>query len=476
MTKMPKINYLLPLNDYLYIYQNFEYQFGDFIKWWFKQPLRRNLQQKHALDWTTKMRLLAITSHSLIIFKSIILGQILFNSWWFGLVLIPLIQQFSPLFIGVATIMISPLDYYQKRQILKAAVQKRRRLSQLKVIAIDGSFAKTSIKEMLYTLLWKDFQVVKTPKSYNTLVSIARSFLTDVKPTTEVFIAEMDAYHPGEIRALANLVKPNLGLITNIAPQHLERFGSMDKLAKAQFEIAESLTKEGQLFLNADDQLSQQLAPNYDIAKTFIGQSPQADIQYRNLELTKQGTKGQIKFKSGDWQTVTLPLYGEHHFANYAAAAALAKAVGLPVSKIIARSQLFQPTPHRMEVSHQNGVTIIDNSYNANPISSQSAMKLLQQFDGSRKWLMTPGLVELGDQFQAQNTNLGELAALSADQIILVGQNAKQPIMHGLKLQQFPDQQLHLVDSTKAGFELFWSQAQAGDVLLIENDLPDQYS
>ncbi len=455
---------LFPLFDHLYIYQNFEYESMDFLRWFLKSPFKRNLQKKHKLEWTSKARLLALTSLFLTVLVSV------YFSWFFILIFIFL----DPFILVVSQIILSPFELYQKNKIIESAKRKMAILPKIKVVAVVGSFAKTSTKNMLYTILWKDFRVVKTPKSFNTPISVARTVLTDVKDNTEIFIVEMDAYHPGDIRRLCGIVKPDLGVITSIAAQHLGRFGSMEKLAKAQFELAESLPKDGLLFLNSQDGWSSKLSPDYSNRKIFYGDKD-SDYFAEKVMQTTDGLSFEIKTKRGEKVSVKLPVLGAHNVINFLSATAIANQLGLSLKRISERAEKILPTPHRLEVRKQGNMTIIDNTYNTNPTSSKSSLKLLNDLEGKQKILVTPGLVELGKEHDKENFEFALEAAKVCDEIIIVGENAKVPLLKGLESTRFPKQKTHLVSSTSDGLSLLKTLIEPGAVVLLENDLPDQY-
>lgn len=473
------INTLFPLVDYLYIYQLLEYESGDFLRWFSKHPFKRSLQRKHQIVWTSKAKLLFIISLCLILGCSFLLTRFIWGEMvdlyflitWLGLFVYFAI--FSPLFLVLAQIILSPLEIYKREKTIKLAKNKLSKLTDLKVIAIDGSYAKTSTKDMLYTLLWKDFNVVKTPKSYNTLLSISKTIIDLLKAEVELFIVEMDAYHKGDIKKLANLVNPQIGIITSIAPQHLERFGKIETLAKTQFELAQNLVGEKVLVLNNQSEWIKKLEGEYQVnKKVFYGNEGEifaSEIKQQDdsLSFVLNSSKGKIKIK--------LPLMGEHHIENFLAASAVALELGLSLKKLQERASHIMPTPHRMEIKTQGNLTIIDNSYNTNPDTAKKSLENLSQFK-QLKVLITPGFVELGDQAETDNKEFGQNAAKVADQIIIVGENAKDYLLAGLRKAEYPKDQIHKVKTTKDALIKLGNITQGQEtVVLIENDLPDQY-
>lgn len=467
---------IFPLLDYLYIFQLLEYERGDFINWFFKNPLRRNLQKKNKLDFTLKIQLLASITTFIMLFLATLFALIFFQGSLIALIITYIIfESISPFFIILSSFIIAPLDYLQKQRITKKARAKISKLNNLKTVAIVGSYAKTSTKNMLYTLLWKDFNVVKTPKSFNTPVAIATTILNYLKPTTDIFIVEMDAYHKGDLKNLCKIAKPDMAIITAIAPQHLERFGNIKNLAETQFEVAGSLKDQGTLFLNSLDELTMDSEEQFESNKIFLG----GEMDKYRVENIKQTEKG-LNFKLFlDEKTIDieLPLKGEHNAYNFLAAAAISYKLGLPLETIGERAKLILPTEHRLEITRNGHITTIDNSYNTNPKVIVSSLKLLKEVgEGKHKILITPGLIEQGSNAEKENKKFMLLAAKSADEIIIVGQSYKKYLKDGLKESEFPKEKTHYVKSTKSAIELAHKLSAGETVIAIENDLPDQYS
>ncbi|MBI2022359.1 UDP-N-acetylmuramoyl-tripeptide--D-alanyl-D-alanine ligase [Candidatus Daviesbacteria bacterium] len=468
------INTLFPFFDHLYIFQLLEYEIPSFLIWFLKHPSKRNLQRKHKLVFTQKTLAITIIGLGLLVLVSASSAYSLF----YDLVLTPFFiifyGLFSPIFIISAQVILSPFEEYSKNKLLKAASEKVRSLPNLKKVAIVGSFAKTSTKNMLYTLLWKDFIVVKTPKSFNTPISVARTIMEDLKKNTEVFIVEMDAYHPGEIKKLAYLIEPDMAIITAIAPQHLERFGSMDILAKTQFEVVSELKKDGLLILNSSDDWTMKLHQNYKINKVFFGQRSEDMVFASNSRPSEDGWSFTLHYQ-GKSVLIDLPLFGSHNILNFLAASAAAISLELDLETIKKRALLIQPIEHRLEIRKTGNITIIDNSYNTNPTVSKSSLKLLKEYAGSQKILITPGLIELGGDAERQNLEFAKEAARVSDEIIIVGINARKALLKGLELKKFPAKNIHLSSSTQEAMNKLAQITKPDSVVLLENDLPDQY-
>ncbi len=472
---MKYLKILFPLSDHLYIFQILEYNPVAFINWFLRYPFKRNLQKKHQLTATPKASLLFIIS-LLLMTKAAIISNLLFLRGFDLPVVIFLIiyfQLFSPIFLLFSQLILWPYEQYSKRKIIKAAQKKLAQCKGLRIVAITGSFAKTSTKNMLYTLLWKKYRVVKTPKSYNNPLSIAQTILKDVKDNTEILIVEVGAYKKGEIRKVTGWLKPDMGIITGIAPQHLERFGSLKNIAHAKFELVEGLAKNSIAVVNGESEMLIKLAKKTKCKVIFYG--TQKNLYYASgIKVALPGTSF-ILHTTQNLLPINIPLIGEHHVQNFLAAAAAASSLGMSLKEIGERADKFLPTPHRLEIKNEGSMTIIDNSYNTNPDSAKISFKLLKEYPGGQKIIITPGLIELGSESSTKNQEFAKDAAKIANEIIIVGETNKKDLLAGLKNAKFLKGKTHTAKDLQDGMDLLRKIAKESAVVLIENDLPDQY-
>lgn len=464
---------IFPLFDHLYIYQILEYNSWENLLWFFKNPFKRNLQKKHKLEWTQKAKLLFLVSILLLMEESLRLSFSALGTFWFSPLFFFLLILFSPIFLIISQLIIYPIEYLQKQKILRLAKEKLKTNPNLKIVAITGSFGKTSTKEALFTLLFKKYYVVKTPKSFNTPLGIAQTVLEDIKENTQIFICEVGAYKMGEIAKICKLINPQFGVITAIAPQHLEKFGSIENIAKAKFELPQSLDKEGIAILNSQYSEIKRLAPTVSSKIIFYG-SKNDSFHASNIKVSLEGTSFTLNTPKGEVD-INLTLIGEHHVQNFLSASTVAMQLGLTLSEIQKRASLILPTPHRLEIKKMGGVTLIDNTFNTNPKAARVSLKLLKDYPATQRIIVTPGLVELGKESIKENRNFAKEASKVVDEFILVGENAKKDLLKGLKDTNFPKIKIHLVNSTKMGLNLMTRISKPGAVVLLENDLPDQY-
>jgi UDP-N-acetylmuramoyl-tripeptide--D-alanyl-D-alanine ligase len=361
-------------------------------------------------------------------------------------------------------------------------VRARRKLNRVKpmVVGITGSYGKTSTKYFTEALLSPRYRVLKTRASFNTILGICRAVNEELGPEHEVLIVEMGAYRRGEVRDMASLTRPHIGVLTAIGPQHLERFGSIETIEKAKFELLQALSDDGIAVINNDDPRVRRLADGLRGPKI---RRYGIDLAVGDLDLAAQeishgpnGLTFTLVDRDGKRVTVETRLIGLHNVSNILAAATVAMVANVSLRQIAGTISTLQPVPHRLEThTGPDGVTIIDDAYNSNPIGAFNALEALAAFRTGRKILITPGMVELGAEQDARNEEFGAKAAAVCDYVILVGRNQTAAIRRGLEGAGFAADRAISVKNLDAGLEAMKGIVRTGDVVLFENDLPDLY-
>ena len=387
-----------------------------------------------------------------------------------------ILTQGAAVNIGLANILIHPLESLINWGYLSAAKRKIKRCRPLKVIGITGSYGKTSTKHILGCLLSTKYNVLATPESYNTPMGICKVIRGQLRPEHEIFIVEMGAYKRGDIKKLCDLTHPQIGILTSVGPQHLERFKSIDNIVAAKYELIESLPGDGVAIFNNDNRYCRLLADKTKIRTVrYATESAdqKADLPAGDICSNSQGVRFTCK---GGTQFQT-KLLGRHNVANILAAASAALECGMTLKEVADAVKRLEPVPHRLQlIQGAGGVTVIDDAFNANPAGAMEALEVLKSFDQGAKVLVTPGLIELGDQEFEQNKRFGIKAAQVCDFIFLVGPKRTIPIMEGLKEANFPKEQVVVVKSLDEASAQLKQILKLGDVVLFENDLPDNYS
>ena len=386
--------------------------------------------------------------------------------------IISIALSFIPcLTISLALIVNTPMEKSFSRYYINDAKKMLKKHLGTLCIGITGSYGKTSTKYILATLLGEKFNVLYTPASFNTPLGVVRTIREKLRPDTQIFIAEMGAKKKGDIKEICNIVHPKMGIITSVGPQHLDTFGNIETVVSTKFELAESIKKQGgDIFLNTDNELIKENAPENHISYGKCG-----DFKYDNVSYSRNGTEFDIIYGNESIHIKT-KLLGLHNVLNITAAAAVAIKLGVSEKEIRFAASKLAPVSHRLEMkSFIKGSVLLDDAYNANPIGSIEAVNILGCFDGMKKVIVTPGLVELGDKEYECNYNLGAAAAKVCDTIILVGKQRSIPLNDGAEKENFKGE-LKVVSSFKEAMTILTEIADKDTVVLFENDLPDNYS
>lgn len=385
----------------------------------------------------------------------------------------------APLAMMAANLLLAPV---QSSINLMYRIRARRKLDRFKpmVVGITGSYGKTSTKYFTEALMGSRFRVLKTRASFNTILGVCRAINEELGPEHEVLIVEMGAYRRGEIRDMARLTRPHIGVLTAIGPQHLERFGSIETIEKAKFELLEALPTDGIAVINNDDPRVRRVAGTLKrpaIRRYGIDPSNgELDLLADSIEHGPDGLTFDLIDREGKRVTVKTRLIGLHNVSNILAAATVAIAAGVSLREIAGAIGRLQPVPHRLEThTGADGVTIIDDAYNSNPVGAANALEALAAFKTGRRILVTPGMVELGVEQDARNEEFGVRAASKCDYVILVGRNQTAAIRRGLEGAGFAADHAVSVRNLNDGLEALKGIVRAGDVVLFENDLPDLY-
>lgn len=362
--------------------------------------------------------------------------------------------------------------YYQKAQ------KKIDNMNKLQVVGITGSFGKTSTKFITATILKQEYKVLTTPESYNTPMGISKVINENLTDNYEVFVAEMGARNIGDIRELAKLTKPTIGVITSIGPTHLETFKNIDNIMKTKYELIEELPPEGIAIFNYDNKYVKKLADKTFKEKILFGieDVEKLDLYAENIQTTEEGTVFTIKDKKGNSIQCKTKLLGKHNIYNILAGACVAIALGLNLEQIRKGIEKIEPIPHRLNIINPGtGITIIDDSFNSNPIGAKAALEVLQQFKGGKKIIVTPGMVELGERQDEANREFGMNIAKVCDYAILVGKHITKPIYEGLIEAGYNEEHIFVVNTLKDATAIIQRIAKPKDIILFENDLPDNY-
>lgn len=389
-------------------------------------------------------------------------------------VLLYLLPAFEAGLIVLAAVCAQPMETHINRQFADDARRRLESNPNLIKIGITGSYGKTSTKFLLRDILSVKYNVLATPSSFNTTMGVTRVIREQLMPSHQVFIAEMGARHVGDIRELVELVHPSIGILTSVGPQHLDTFGTIERIRDTKYELIDGLPQNGTAILARDGAICEELYARCPLEHKYM---PGDLVQASDMQWGPFGTRFTLTdVATGESAQCETRLLGEHSIANLLLCCTAARVLGMTLGEIAQGVARCQPVEHRLElISGGAGITIIDDAFNANPVGAQAALRVLKDFPG-RRIVITPGMVELGGEEAAFNRAFGEQMAGSADAAILVGKRHTQPIVDGLLAKGFPQDQIHVVSSLDESTKVLHAMMRSGDVVLYENDLPDNYS
>lgn len=381
-----------------------------------------------------------------------------------------------PLFFAITALVLRPYETLNNGKYLRRASDALARRHDVIKIGITGSYGKTSVKFILEKMLSQKYETLASPASYNTPLGIAKC-AQKLKPEHEVFIAEMGARNVGDVRALVNMVHPKYVVITGIAGQHLETFHTLENVIKTKSEILEGLPDDGLAVFNGDNEHVAKIYDECGANKILTGVGD-GERRFAYADEITSGRNGSRFTLHVDGQSVRCAtrLLGRHHISNIVVSAGLASKLGVDLSDIAQAIAELKPVPHRLELGvHSNGITVIDDSFNSNVEGTKAALDVLSMFHG-RKAIVTPGMVELGVREREENFEFGKRIADVCDVVVLIGKVRSEPIHEGLKEAGFDESNVHVFASLYDARSAFPTLFKAGDVVLLENDLPDDYN
>ncbi|MDE7154352.1 MAG: UDP-N-acetylmuramoyl-tripeptide--D-alanyl-D-alanine ligase [Muribaculaceae bacterium] len=383
----------------------------------------------------------------------------------------------SPLYIIIANLLLTPVEKAINRKYYNQAVDILRGMPDMKIIGITGSYGKTSTKHYLHRILSEQFDTLMTPGSFNTPMGVIRTIREHLKPYNEVFIVEMGAKQPGDIKEICDLVKPQMGIITAVGEQHLESFKSIENVQRTKFELADAIPADGVVVLNNDFPfVANRQVTNCKALRYAVSNTEGADYTVKDIEYLPTGSTFTIVGPDGKELKLKTALVGECNISNLMAACIIAMQLGMDERKIQYAVERIEQVEHRLNMKRTpGGVTIIDDAFNSNPDGSRMAMDVLRRMTQGRRIVVTPGMIELGEKQFELNRALGETIGKSVDIAIIVGQYNRDALTEGIKSTGFPEENLHTVASFADSQKLLATMLRPGDTVLYENDLPDTF-
>lgn len=370
----------------------------------------------------------------------------------------------------IANIINYPIEYGIRKHYINDAKKILKNMPNLIVIGVTGSYGKTSVKNFLVKTLSAKYEVLTTPKNYNTTMGVVKTIREELKPIHQIFVCEMGATKIGDIKEICDIVNPKFGVITSIGPQHLESFKTIENIIKTKFELYDSVNKNGGItFLNYDNEY---LAKQNRFNTLAYGiNNEKLDYNAYNLKSSSQGLSFSIN--NVDFKT---KLIGRHNIVNITGAIAVANYLEIPLDRLVPRVREFKSVEHRLQLISKGNLNIIDDAYNSNPVSSKSAIDTLSEFDGT-KIIVTPGLIELGGDEEKYNFEFGEYMCDVCDYIFLVNSTISKYVLNGINSKKYNNDKIFMVNSPQEAVMQITNFGLNDKItVLLENDLPDNYN
>jgi UDP-N-acetylmuramoyl-tripeptide--D-alanyl-D-alanine ligase len=346
----------------------------------------------------------------------------------------------------------------------------------LTIIGVTGSSGKTSTKDLLAAVLAPLGEVVAPPGSFNNELGHPWTVLRATE-ATDYLVLEMSARHPGNIAALAEIAPPSIAVVLNVGTAHLGEFGSREAIAATKAELPQAVPPSGVVVLNVDDAAVAAMADKTSARVVRVGRAPDADVRASDVTLDALA-RPRFTLHTADGHTeIALALHGDHQVGNALCAAAVALECGAGLEQVATALAGAGPvSKHRMAVTTRgDGVTVINDAYNANPDSMRAGLKALAVIAGEagrkrRSWAVLGEMAELGDDAILEHDRIGRLAVrLDVSRLIVVGTGRSMSAMHHAAVMEGSwGAESTMVADADAALALLRAELQAGDVVLVK--------
>ena len=435
-------------------------------------------QVKKPLAFTSRIKRMCVTIFILYLIPiSFIFLSFNSNLIYLYYFIIGSLIYFNYYIVYLANIINKPVEklvylYYKNK-----ALKKLKSLNNMEVIAVTGSYGKTSTKNIISDILNVKYMAFPTPQNFNTNYGLIRTINEYIDKYNDYFVAELGAFRKGDIKSRASIVKPKYGILTKIGTAHLDTFGSIENTTQAKFELIESLPSDGVAFLNYDDELQRNYKLKNNVEVIWYGLSNKADIYATDIKYSSDGMSFKVHFKNDkESYEFKTSLLGEANVYNILAGIMVSKKLGLNIKELQNGVLKIKPIEHRLQLKKYGNLNYIDDAYNSNPVGSKMALDVLKLMPG-KKIVITPGMIEMGDKQYEVNYNFGKFIADSVDLAILVGKDQTKPIQKGILDAKFDKDKLIVLNDVKEAINIAKSYFKNKEVyILLENDLPDIFN
>lgn len=444
--------------------------------------LYRSDQQKKPLKYTNRLQRL-LTAAAVMAVLPVVVGFFFWTTTGIENLFYYLLGFFAadllaPLWVLLAALLVKPVETSIQEGFKRRARRRLRSRPDVRIVGITGSYGKTSTKFIIDEILRQRYNVLASPASYNTPMGLCIVINEMMKPEHQVLVLEMGIRHHGDMHELCAIAHPDIAVVTSVGMAHLETMGSIEAIAREKSQILTCMERDGIAILNADDPRvnSMESSTTGKVWKVSAKGSIEADITAHNISYGPEGAQFTVRDDTGTERTFKTKLLGEHNVLNILLGVAVGRALDVRLRQIAYAVERLEPIEHRLQLRQQGQITIIDDAFNSNPVGARNALEILGRFNSGRRIVITPGMIELGDHQYEENKRLGEHIADHVDLALLIGGEQTRPIQDGLKAKRFPAEQWKVLGSFFEAQNFLKTYLQPGDVVLYENDLPDQYN
>lgn len=462
----------------VYMLQNVEYRPGPYLSWFWRTQNFDTVMRRRTLELTRPARLLLLALRvgmvlQLAIGAGLIIQWLLQDlpaGWQFGLALV---ISYPVLWAHLVTIPLALGDWLVVRPRQHRAIQAAERLfaehDGLR-IAVIGSYGKTTMKELLYTVLSEGRKVAVTPGNKNVATSHAR-FALSLDKDEDILVIEYGEGQPGDIKRFAHNTHPTHAVITGLAPAHLDRYKTLANVAKDLFSVTDSVSPQ-QIYINTE---AEDITEHMSDAMQSFDDGGALGWKVSHIKLTVDGTSFTLN-KGKRKLVLTSGLVGRHNVGPLAFVAAFALELGLTDKQVAAGLAKTLPFEHRMQPRKLNGATLIDDTYNGNLQGIKVGTELLAELSAKRKWYVTPGLVDQGSEADSIHYQMGGLIAAAKPDIVVLMANSAQPhIYAGLEATGFKGE-VRIENDPLHFYTNLPHFVASGDLIMMQNDWTDNYA
>jgi UDP-N-acetylmuramoyl-tripeptide--D-alanyl-D-alanine ligase len=350
------------------------------------------------------------------------------------------------------------------KQALEGLAHFHRMRFSVPVIAVTGSNGKTTTKDMIAAVLETRYHIVKTEKNHNNEIGMCQTLLR-MTEDTEAVVVEMGMRGFGQIEELCRIAEPTIGVVTNVGTSHIGILGSRENIARAKSELIEALPEQGTAILNADDDLVWDMRHKMKGHVMSYGVRRPSDVRAENLSYLQDKTEYTVEI-GGKTIRVSLPVLGIHNVYDSLAAISVGSLLSVEAEAMGEALSSYTPAAQRQHVVEIHGVRIMDDSYNANPLSMEMAFRSMQQLKAERRILVLGDMGELGDYADKLHEDTGAMAAdMHFDALITAGPLGKA-IARGARAHGMKD--ITECDTVEEAAEALRQKAEPGDLVLIK--------